>query len=416
VAVERDTLRQVLQELAPEAQDFLSGAIRFPSIHGGEADLQQFVKERWESAGVEISEHAISNDLKEDAEYTTPAEDRDFTGRPNLVARLKSRGPGRSLILNSHVDVVPADDWPDAFTPRIEGDTMFGRGACDAKGCVATMYLAALALQKLGLPGAGEVICQIVIDEEVGGNGTLALIREGLRADGVVVLEPTGLAMHPANRGAIWYRFEFEGRSCHMGRKHEGVNAIELACETMRILYEYEKELIRDQDEQPLFAHYDFPAQVNVGILRGGHFPSAVAGEAVLEGGVGFLPNRPMAQVKADIVRYIDKLGSQRLKERYTLSFPKLHNDSYETPVDDPLVQTFNADNRETDALDSITGWNVSCDARLFARVGGMPTVVFGPGRIDDAHSANEQIHLPDMVTAAETLVRFVERWCTDSA
>ncbi len=414
MGIETNKLRQTLNELAPRAQEFLTGAIEFPSTHGNEADLQEYVEEKWSAEGLDIGQHPIPEALKDDPEYTTPAEHRSFEGRHNLVARLGTGG-GRSLILNSHVDVVPADDWPEAFSPHVEDGTVYGRGACDAKGCVATMFLAALALKEFDLPGAGELLCQIVIDEEVGGNGSLALIREGMAADGVVVLEPTDLHMHPANRGAIWFRFEFEGRSCHMGRKHEGINAIELACETMNILYEYERELIKDQQQQPLFKDYEFPAQVNVGILRGGHFPSAVAGNAVLEGGVGFLPNRPMAQVKEDVPHYIDMLGSDRLKSRYTLSWPKLHNDSYETPVNSPLVQQFHSATLSTDAENDITGWNVSCDARLFAKIGAMPTVVFGPGRIDDAHSASEQIEMDDIVTAAETLVRFVESWCGES-
>jgi acetylornithine deacetylase len=120
-----------------------------------------------------------------------------------------------------------------------------------------------------------------------------------------------------------------------------------------------------------------------------------------------------MAQVKEDVVARIEAQGSEALKARYRLTFPRLHNDSFETPIDHPLVQTFHAATKETEARDEITGWNVSCDARLFSRIGKMPTVVFGPGRIEDAHSAAERIHLSDMVTAAETLIRFVEKWCT---
>ena len=406
---------RIVQAMAGDAREFLMGLVRFRSTHGNEAEAMDYVAQHCRAAGLEPSAHAIPDSIKSDPQYTFPEVDRSFEGRPNCLFRLKGPRPGRTVIINSHVDVVPADDWPEAFSPRLEDDTVFGRGACDAKGCVAALYLAARAMKKLGLPAAGEVIFQFVIDEEVGGNGTLALIREGIKADGAVVIEPTNLAVHPANRGAIWFRFEFEGRSCHMGRKHEGLSAIELACETLSILAEYEKELVRDQDTQPLFAYYEYPAQVNVGTLHGGHFPSAVSGSAVMEGGVGFLPNRPMEQVKDDLVRYIDNLGSDRLKSHYKLSFPKLHNDSYETPVEDPLVQALHKAACETRGEDEIAGWNVSCDARLFAKVAGLPTVVFGPGMIDDAHSASEKIRVSDIATAAETLVKFVQRWCVET-
>jgi acetylornithine deacetylase len=416
VIVAAQTLRDVLEESTAETRDFLVGAIRFPTTHGNEAEAQAYVKRQWEDAGFEVEEHPIPNSIRTDPEYAAPQTDRDFDGRPNLVVRLAGEEDGRSVIINSHVDVVPAGDWPDAYVPRIEGDAVFGRGACDAKGALAAMYLAARAMRRLGVPRAGQVVWQIVIDEEIGGNGTLALIREGMRADGAVVLEPTGLAMHPANRGALWFRFEFRGESRHTGRKHLGVNAIDLAREAIGILYEYEKELIEDRQRQPLFAHYEHPAQLNVGMLHGGDFPSTVAASAVLEGVAGFLPCRPMEQVEQDLVRYIDRLGSDALKSRYVLSFPKLHNEAYETPVEDPFVQTFHRATRETAAREDITGWNVSCDARLFATLAGMPTVVFGPGLVDDAHSAREQIRMSEIVTAAETLVRFVERWCSGGA
>ncbi|MFH0962658.1 MAG: M20/M25/M40 family metallo-hydrolase [Planctomycetota bacterium] len=412
MAVDGVNLRRILERLAPKTQEFLVEMIRHPSTHGNEGSVQECAARTWEAAGFAVDRHPIPESIRDDPEYTKPEKDASFEGRENLVVRVSGKKSGRSVIFNAHTDVIPSGDWREAYEPRVEGDAVYGRGACDDKGGVAALYLAALAMREVGLPSRGEIIHQIVIDEEVGGNGSLALIREGIRADGVVVLEATELAMHPANRGALWFRFDFEGKSCHMGRKYDGINAIDLACEAKAILYEYEKELDRDQERQPLFAGYKHPAQVNIGMLRGGDFPSQVAGWAVMEGGVGFLPNRPMEQVKMDLARYLEERASKELRARHRLTFPKLHNDSFETPVEHPLVQAFHAATLETQARKDITGWPVSCDARLFAKVGGMATVVFGPGSIQDAHSAREGVRMSEIVVAAETLVRFVERWC----
>ncbi len=411
MACNDNELRATLRELMPHARDLLAESIRFASTHGAEAEVQSFYADRWRAAGFTVEPHPIPEELKGDPEYSRPQSDLPFEGRHNLV--IPTHGPGRSLIVNSHADVVPAEGWQGAFAPAVADGTVRGRGACDAKGQVAAMYLAARAMQHLGIEA--EVCYQIVIDEEVGGNGSLALLREGLRADGALVLEPTELRVHPANRGAIWFRFEFEGTPCHMGRKHEGVNALDLAHETMGILYEYEKELIRDQRDQPLFAHYEFPAQVNVGSLHGGEWPSMVCPHAVMEGGVGFLPNRPMQQVKQELEDYVERLGSDELKARYALSFPKLHNDSYETVPDHPFVRACRSAAAACGACDEITGWNVSCDARLFNKVGGMPTVVFGPGSIHDAHSVGEKISMSEVAVAAEMLVRLAQIWCIKS-
>jgi len=410
--VEKQELRQLLADFAPKVTNFLFESIRHPSTHGNEIPVQRFAQDAWEADGFNVECHAIPEGITTDPEYSRPEQECAFEGRHNLVVRIPGKKSGRTVILNSHTDVIPAEDWPDAYRPRLEDSVVYGRGACDCKGCVAALYLVALAVKALGLPAAGEIIFQLVIDEEVGGNGSLALIREGITADAVVVIEATELAMHPANRGAVWYRFDFEGESCHMGRKHEGVNALDLACEAKSILYEYEKELVKDKDRQPLFSTFDFPAQVNVGLIRGGDFPSQVAGWAIMEGGIGFLPCRSLDQVRKDVVRYLRERGSDALKSRYKLSFDKLHNDSFETSVDHPLVRTFHAATTETDAREDVTGWPVSCDARLFAKVGGMPTVVFGPGSIRHAHSAEERIRVSEIIVAAETLVRFIEKWC----
>ena len=118
-----------------------------------------------------------------------------------------------------------------------------------------------------------------------------------------------------------------------------------------------------------------------------------------------------MEQVKEDVVRLIGQKGSKKLRERYRLTFPRLHNDSFEIPVGHPLVQTFHAAVQDTGIQKDITGWNVSCDARLFAKIGGMPAIVFGPGRIEDAHTAAEKIDIKDIITASEILIRFIEKW-----
>ena len=409
--IDKEELRDVLIRLAPEAKDLLVEMIKYPSTSGNETGVQTFLAEKWEAAGFNAQRHMIPEDLKSDPEYAHSDEDVGYKGRDNIEVCVEGKEAGRTVLINSHVDVVPPHQWPDAFDPKIDGSRIFGRGACDAKGCVAAMYLTACAFRELGIAPAGDVIYQMVIEEETGGNGSLARIRQGCSADGVVVLEPTDLVVHPANRGAIWFRFDFEGKPAHMGRKEEGINAIDLARETIDILYDYEQELIRDKESQPLFADYKLPSQVNIGTIHAGEFPSIVAGAAIMEGGIGFLPNRPMAQIKEDVVRCIEQKGSKDLRERYRLTFPKLHNDSYETAVDHPLVQTFHAAIQDTGIRNDITGWNVSCDARLFAKIGGMPTIVFGPGRIEDAHTTAERIDLRDIVTASEILVRFIEKW-----
>jgi acetylornithine deacetylase len=394
------------------ACDFLCELIRFPSTHGEEGAVQEFARRGFTDLGWEPEAIPFPEGLASDPEYTRTDESKPCGGRANFVVRVPGEGSGRSLILNSHTDVVPARDWPEAFSPRVEGDLVVGRGASDAKGNVAVIYLVAAALRELGVRLAGDLELQVVIEEEVGGNGSLALIRQGHRADGVVVLECSDLKLHPANRGVIWFRATVEGKPVHMGKIREGVSAIDKTYELIQVWRRLEGQLIAESADQPLFAMYEQPVQMNVGVMHAGEWPAMVPARSVIEGGFGFLPNRSLADIKRELLAAVEREGSDWLRSHYRLEFPKLHNDAFATPVDHPLVTGMSAALREAGLDDTPTGWIVSCDARLFAKVGGMPTVVFGAGTLADAHSNRESVRLADIARAAEVLVQFVGRWC----
>jgi acetylornithine deacetylase len=321
-------------------------------------------------------------------------------------------GGGRSLTLQTHSDVVPAGEWPRAFDPLVDGGRIIGRGATDCKGQIVTMLCALRALDELGVALAGDVECQVVIEEEVGGNGALALIRQGCQADGVIVLEGSDLNIHPANRGAIWFRLTTYGKSLHMGRRHEGVNAIEQMMEAIRLILQYEERLIGESRGQPLFARYENPVQVCLGTVHAGGWPSMVAGECVLEGGVGFLPNKRMAAVKQELWDAMMQTEDEWLRTHLKLEFPKLHNDAYQIPADHPLPVTLQAASRELGLSGEVFGWNVSCDARLYKCLADLPTVVFGPSDIRQAHAAGESIGIDEILTGAKVLALSIARWC----
>lgn len=405
-------IKQCVEENFTEAMDFLKELIKFPSVSGeGENEAQHFIRNRFSHFG-NVSLVPVPEDIKKDPEYTPGEKELDYSNRANLVLELPSEGSGRSLILNSHVDVVPAKSWQNAFTPLEKDGFIYGRGACDAKGQIATIYLTLLALTKLRVHLKGKLTVQSVIEEEVGGNGALALIRQGCKADGVIVLEPTGLMIAPANRGAVWYRLEIKGKSVHMGRITEGINAIEKTCLLMHRLKEYERRLIEESKDVPLFEKYQQPVQVNFGTIRGDGWPSMVCGYVSLEGGVGFLPNKDIATIKKELKETIEGCGDHWIVNNYKLSFPKLHNDAYAIPPDHPLVETIKSSAMDLGITPDVGGFIASCDARLFNKVGNMPVVVFGPGVLADAHSDIEKIDTDEIKRAAEILTLTVANWC----
>jgi acetylornithine deacetylase len=127
----------------------------------------------------------------------------------------------------------------------------------------------------------GDLLSEIVIEEEAGGNGSLSLIRQGYRADGAVILEPTELKIHPANRGVLWFRVTTEGKPAHMGRIYDGISAIDMSIDLIRALREYERILIEDSRTHPLFRMHRQPCTVEYRDHAGGR----LAGHRSCQGG-----------------------------------------------------------------------------------------------------------------------------------
>lgn len=409
------TLQQVAAAVdarAEEARGWLMDTIAFESTQGNEGGVQAYMKDLLNDLGLRAEFREIPDSIFDDPEYSHNENEMSYVGRPNVVGALEGTGGGRSIIVQSHTDVVPGADWAEAFDPKFDGEYVIGRGAMDAKGQVIMQTLAIAALLDLGLELKGRIEQQVVIEEEPGGNGALALIRQGCTADGVIVGEGSSLNVFPANRGALWFQARTFGTPMHMGRRFEGQNAIEKMMEVIRLLLIYEQQIIAESANYPLFERYEAPVQVCFGIIHADGWPSMVAGECLLEGGVGFLPNKSMDTVKQELWDAVMQTEDQWLREHFELRFDKLHNDSYEIPGDHPLPVTLNQAVRHYAPGSEIFGWNVSCDARLYNRLAGLPTVVYGAADISEAHSDHERVSMTELLNGAKGLALGLINWC----
>jgi acetylornithine deacetylase len=392
------------------ARELLCRLIAFRSASGAEREVQEYLLEVLTIAGLAAELAPVPEDIEKDADYTRMPGHRSYQGRSNILVNLAGGGGGRSAIVNSHTDIVPGPD--ELFNARFENGVVYGRGACDAKGQVVTILLALSALKGLGLRLKGDVQAQFVIEEEAGGNGSLSVIIRGHRADAAIVFEPTGLSVCPANRGAVWYKLGVTGRSVHMGRYREGVSAVDEMLGLIRILKEYESFLRDESKGQPLFPDDPSPVVVNVGEIRGGDWPSTVPGECVVEGGIGFLPNRRIERIQEEIRALIESKATPWARAHCSFDFGRLHNEAFETPIGHPAVTCFHRAAESVLGRRELTGWAASCDGRLFFHRGQMPTIVFGPGDLGHAHSLDEQIRMDDILRAADVLVKFLVDWC----
>lgn len=403
-------LSSLIDSRSEDAAALLSDLIAFRSTVGNEREIQEYLASYVKSQGFQPQLVPMHPGIESDADYTTVPGHKGYEGRPNLVFTIPGTGGGKSIILNTHVDVVPAPD--ELFVPRIENGVVYGRGAVDAKGHVVTILLAIEALKAAGIRLKGDVIVQFVIEEEVGGNGALSVIMDGMRADGVVVLESSGLNVYPANRGAVWFKLAIEGKSTHMGRWKEGVNAILEAMDAVRVMKEYEARLRGESEGDPLFPDASANVVVNIGSIHGGQWPSMVAGDCVVEGGIGFLPNKRLADIRNEVRQAIEAGVSDWTREHYSLTFDRLHNEAYRMDPEHPLARTLYQSATAFYPQAELTGFTASCDARLFWHRGQMPTVVFGPGKFPHAHALDEQLSIESLVTASKILADFLVRWC----
>ncbi len=406
-----EPISAAVDALNDQGLQWLQEMIKFESVQGNEMEMQQYTKQVMTEIGLAPECREIPDSLMEDPEYSHNENEMSYQGRYNLVDQW-GRDEGRSVIIQSHMDVIPGGEWQEAFTPRFDGEYVYGRGATDDKGQVVMMLLALAALKDLSFNPGGRIETQFVIEEEVGGNGALALIRQGCTADAVIIGEGSLLNVFPANRGAIWFKLTTYGKSLHMGRRNEGENAIEKMMEAISHILEYEKELVADSQNYPLFERYEAPVQICIGMIRAGNWPSMVPDECVMEGGVGFLPNKQMPQIKQELEDAILQTDDEWLKSHYQLTFDKLHNDAYESDPNHPVVTGLNQAAIECGIASEIFGWNVSCDARLYAKLAGLTTMVYGPGTIADAHAAGEKVEWRQVIAGAKALALALARWC----
>jgi acetylornithine deacetylase len=267
-------------------------------------------------------------------------------------------------------------------------------------------------LQEMALRLQGDLDLHFTNEEEVGMAGALAFVRAGIRADGVLVCEPTDHEVHIAHRGSLQFTVRVEGKQAHLGRKRYGVNAIEKAARVIEGLVAYEDRLIDEGRGYPLFESFEYPGQLNVGIIKGGDFFSIVPDLVTMEGGVGFLPNRTMQQVQAELDEAIRQIADPWIQEHVQISFNGIKNDPYEMPQGHPLTETLTETLTGFGRTPKVTGMMATCDARYYYNQGGLPSVIFGGMNNGQAHAKGEYAELPDVLETAAEYAGFFIDWC----
>jgi len=404
-------LRGAVDSVRDDAERLLCDLIRVPSLPGREGDAVECAA-KWFDGVAEVERIPLSNDLRADADYADPVPDLEYEGRANLRLRVPGVNRGRSLLFNTHLDVVPASEGQERpFDPVVEGGSVRGRGACDAKGQAATIFAALAALQRLRIRLDGDLIAHLVVEEEVGGNGTLAMARRGEHADACIVMEPTELRILSSVRGAVWFRVTCTGKPGHSGRAGDTVSALKMAVRAMEILERYHARLLASSRGIPLFDQHPNPMPITFGKLHAGNWPASAPALAVMEGVLGLLPNKTRYQVMAEMKQAILDEADDWFRDHFQIEFMYRH-DSHVLDPCHPLASGLAASCRQAGLSGEIGAMTASCDSWFYNNQLKIPTVVFGPGSLSVAHSREEHIRVDDICSAAVSLVGFAQGWC----
>ncbi len=413
-----DRVAEWLSERRAEAITFVQQLVRAASLQGHERDVQVMVAEHMRLLGLEVDVwEPDPESLAQDPFFCCARE--SFEGSPNVVGVWKGQGGGRSLILNGHVDVVPAGDvgaWTHPpWAGETDGSRVYGRGSSDMKGGNVSLLLAVAALRSLGVRLRGDVVVQSVVEEESGGAGTLAAIRRGYRADGAIIPEPTSMRIYPKQQGSVWFRLTVAGRSAHGGLRYEGVSAIDKSIRVMGALRRLER-VRNERVDDPMFAGLPIPVPINVGSIRGGEWPSMVPDRVVMEGRLGVIPGETIEAAQAEMEA---ALAVAAKADSFLAEHPPMVEwigarwlPGEVDPSSDlvrALVDSYRDVIHEDPVLIAAPG---GTDAGLLAAAGGVPGVVFGPGLAETAHREDEYVEIDKVLQAAAVIALTMVRWC----
>lgn len=397
----------------------LQALIAQPSLGGSPAELEVQRVAAGELAAQGLSVETAPLDLPAlYAHLQFPGCEVERDAALFVQGALAGTGGGRSLLLNGHLDVVPAGDvdlW--RFGPwdgTVSDGQIYGRGACDMKGGVACIIHAAGAIARSGVRLRGSLFVHTVIGEEDGGLGAFAASLRGPQTDGAIIAEPTGLQPVLAQAGALTFRLRVGGRAAHGALRAEGVSAFDAYLPLHRALAELER--VRNTNvAHPLTRKLALPYPISVGIVRAGEWSATVPETLVAEGRYGVLVGETEAEARAVLEQTVAATvaADPWLREHPPeLEWWGGQFSSAEIALDHPLVQIVGSVLADQGRTMEPIGVPYGSDMRLLQHIGGIPALLFGPGDVRLAHQRDESIAVADLVAATRMIALTALRFC----
>lgn len=387
--------------------------VRRRSVFEDEKELVDFVDARLRSLGVET----VSAPFDPTVLARLPSAQKPFSavqGRRNLVARLPGRGGGRSLVLNCHLDIVPAGDektWTHPpFAGHVENGLIYGRGAYDDKAGVAICLAVLESLAASGAERQGDVVVHFVLEDESTGNGSLLCLEAGHGGDAAIILDGTrfdkGISQHAGN---CVVSVTVKGRPASVSVSHVGINAAEMLAS---LLLEMRQAIFaRNAANEAPWTRFPSPNQFVIQSLQAQGEPLTVPVEAKAQAYMTFTPPLRLA----DIRQMLGELAEEFARKNQLPELPILDWSGFAAePVAssaEAIIAAINSAARDQgmDEIDFGPSTGTS-DLRHFVDR-GIPCVLYGPGMGFNPHRADEHYHLDGLPKMVKLLLRVIGQW-----
>lgn len=391
-----------------------------------EAALQEYLAERLRRAGAEVD--LFEPDAAAMAGKPLVPPGLDFAGRPQLIATLRGSGGGRSLVFNGHIDVVsaePRDQWTgDPFTAELRDGRLYGRGACDMKGGIASMVCAAEVLAAMRIPLRGDLLVATNTDEESSGAGGSALVQRGIKADAGIVTEPTNFDTWVACRGSEYGVITVPGRPGHAEvrqppwQRGGAVNAIEKAAVVLAAIDSLRTEWAgRREYDHPHVS----PPSLLATMVRAGEWPVTYPASCELTIATMFVSAQADASGWGSVVRReVEGWILRECAERddwlaeHPPTFDWWPNAvmPMDIPESEPIVATMTAASIDTGGPGRLGGLDSWYDGATLTQLAGIPSIGYGPPSIGVAHMIDEFVPVDGLVACAKGLAVAAMRHC----
>jgi acetylornithine deacetylase len=321
------------------------------------------------------------------------------------------------IVLSGHTDVVPVDgqQWDsDPFKPEVRGDLLYGRGTCDMKGFIGTALTLVPQMQRTKL--AKPIHLALSFDEEVGCVGAplmiADLVKRGIKPDGCIVGEPTSMRPIIAHKGINTYQCCVRGQAAHSSLTTKGLNAIEYAARLICYIRDMADQF---REQGPFDELYDVPfTTAQTSTIQGGNAINTVPAECRFQFEFRNLPTLDPEPIFARIDQYARETLLPKMQREHAnaaIEISKIASapglDATEQAAITQLVRALTADQDKRKVA-------YGTEAGLFS-LAGIPSIVCGPGDIQQAHKANEFVALDQLAACERFLGKFIHSMSVDA-